>query len=298
MKKNKLIFMQIFIAFVLICTSVYAASTTIGVSASKSTVNRGDEVVVTLSLKNVDSSKKVESIEGYINYNKNIIETISVDNIQKETDNTVKIGNETLKVEDLTNADPNNLPTTTSYVAFNGSPASGKDSKIVIDFKDGITADTDILKINFKVKSDATIGEIKNAIEYSMFVITAGSEQSEEITKNVDLTVKAVEQNNGNENKNNTNSNTNTNTNTNTNSNNNSNTNKNNTNTNSNTNKNNSANTNSNTNKSNSVGGNTSANTANKTLPKTGAKIIIMPAILLIVLTYICYYKYNKYKGV
>lgn len=305
MKKNRLIFMQIFIAFVLICTSVYAASTTIGVSASKSTVNRGDEVVVTLSLKNVDSSKKVESIEGYINYNKNIIETISVDNIQKETDNTVKIGNETLKVEDLTNADPNNLPTTTSYVAFNGSPASGKDSKIVIDFKDGITADTDILKINFKVKSDATIGEIKNAIEYSMFVITAGSEQSEEITKNVDLTVKAVEQNNGDENKNNTNNensnnntNSNTNNNTNTNSNTNSNTNKNTTNTNSNTNKNNSANTNSNTNKSNSVGGNTSANTANKALPKTGAKIIIMPAILLIVLAYISYCKYNKYKGI
>ena len=83
MKKNKLILVQVFIILILLCTSVYAASTTIGLSASSTSLNKGDTVTVTLSLQDVDSSKKVESIEGYINYNTNVIEAISVDSIQK-----------------------------------------------------------------------------------------------------------------------------------------------------------------------------------------------------------------------
>ena len=214
MKKNKLILLQLFIAFVLICTSVYAAvSTTIEISTSTTSVNKGDKITVTLSLKDVDSTKKVESIEGYVNYNTNIIEAIDIDSIQKNADNTIKIGNETLNVEDLTNANVNSLSSSTAYVAFNGSPASDNNSKIVIDFKDGITSDTDLLTIEFQVKSDATEGEIENAISYSMFVVTAGSEQSEEITKNVDLTIKAVGNGNNDDQNENKNENENTNTN-------------------------------------------------------------------------------------
>ena len=71
MKKNKLILLQVFIAFTLICTSVYAAiSTTIGISIDKSTIERGETVSVKLSLKDVDENQKVTSVEGYVNYNK------------------------------------------------------------------------------------------------------------------------------------------------------------------------------------------------------------------------------------
>ncbi len=298
MKKNKLILLQLVIAFTLICTSVYAAvSTTIGLSIDKSTIERGETVSVKLSLKDVDENQKVTSVEGYINYNKNVIEPITVDNIEKDEENNVKIGNETLVVEDLTNANANDISSSSAYIGFNGDPESDNDSKIVIDFNNGITEDTDLLTIKFKVKSDATIGEIKDAISYSMFVITADSEQSEEITKNINLTVKQVTtnpddgdkdnntsdddntnntaDNDDDENKNkNENKNTNTNTNTNTNGN-----------------VNNNPNTNTNT--------NTKDNTVSGTkIPAAGAKVIVLPAIILIVLAYVSYNKYMKMKGI
>lgn len=288
MKKNKLILLQVFIILILLCTSVYAASTTIGLSPSNTSLNKGDTVTITLSLQDVDSSKKVESIEGYINYNTNVIEAISVDSIQKNEDNTVTIGNETLKVEDLTNANINEIPTSSSYVAFNGNPSGNNNSRIVIDFQDGITTDEDLLKINFKVKENATEGEIKDAISYSMFVITAGSEQSEEITKSVTLTVKSTSAGNNNNNANN-NQNKNENTNRNTNQN-----------TNQNTNRNSNSNTNSNTNRNSNTNsaGNQEDNTVSGILPATGAKVIIVPAIVLIILALISYNKYVKYKDI
>lgn len=290
--KNKLIFLQIFIAIALICTSVYAAiETTIGITVSNSTLDRGDTVEVTLSLRDVDSSKKVTSVSGYVNYDKKVIETINYDCIVKNEDNTVKIGDEVLPVEDLTNATLGNMTTTSAYVGFNGSPTSDNDSKIVIDFNDGLTKDTELLTMKFKVKSDATIGEVKNAISYSMFVITAGSEQSEEITQNVNLTVKEVVNNDDkddedkdqdkneakneskNENKNED----------------------------KNQNKNENKNNNTNTNKANNAVGNT--NTTDNTvsgmkLPATGAKVIVIPAIILVAIAYICYNKYVRMKGI
>lgn len=287
MKKNKLILVQVFIILILLCTSVYAASTTIGLSASSTSLNKGDTVTVTLSLQDVDSSKKVESIEGYINYNTNVIEAISVDSIQKNEDNTVTIGNETLKVEDLTNANINEIPTSSSYVAFNGNPSGDNNSRIVIDFQDGITTDEDLLKIDFKVKENATEGEIKDAISYSMFVITAGSEQSKEITKSVTLTIASASTGDNNDDDNNQNKNENTNKNTNKN-------------TNPNANRNSNSNTNSNTNRNSNTNsaGNQDDNTVSGILPATGAKVIIVPAIVLIILAIVSYNRYVKYKDI
>lgn len=313
MKKNKLILLQIFVAFTLICSSVYAAvNTTIAVKASKNSVLRGEKVSVTLSLENVDN-EKVEEVEGYVNYDSNIVEPITFESIQKDAENKVKIGNEVLVVEDVTKG---NLSASTGYIGFNSDPSSGNDTRFVIEFNDGITEDVDLMTIDFVVKEDATLGEIKNAITYSTFVVTADAETSEEITKNVTLTVKAENapaDDDSNENKNeNTNSNTNSNENKNENKNTNSNTNTNsknenkNTNTNTknenkNTNKN--TNTNTNQNKNTNKAGNTNTNTKDNTvsgtnLPATGAKMIIIPAIVLLVLAYVSYNKYMKYKNV
>ena len=189
MKKTKLILLQLFIAIVLISTSVYATvNTTIAISIEEAAAFRGDTVDVILSLKDVDKEKKIQSVAGYINYDENVIEAISVDSIKKSNENTITIGNEVLDVEDLTNAGLDDIPTTSSYIAFNGNPTTENDAKIVIDFKEGITEDTELLTIKFKVKETATIGEVEKAISYSMFVITAGSEESEEITKDIKLT--------------------------------------------------------------------------------------------------------------
>ena len=194
MKKCKLIIVQILIVAVLLCTSVYATvNTTIAVNPSSTSVERGQTVTVTLSLRDVDSSKKVESVEGYINYDKNVIEPITVDSIQKDADNTVTIGGEKLRVEDLTNKSIDAISSTGAYVAFNGNPTSDNDSRIVIDFENGLTSNADLLKVDFKVKSDATLGTISQAISYAMFVITAGSEESSEVTQNVQLTITSQE---------------------------------------------------------------------------------------------------------
>lgn len=294
MRKNKLILLQLFIAFTLICTSVYAAvTTTISVKIDKSTIKQGEEVFITLALDGVDKSKKVTSVEGYINYNKKVIEPITFDNIEKDSENKVKIGNEVLVVEDLTNATKDDISTSSSYIAFNGKPETENDSKIVIDFNDGITEDTDLIKIKFKVKSDSTIGEIKEAISYSMFVITAGNEESEEpITRNINLTIeKASTSGDGEDNKNenkvddkNENKNENKNDNKNENKNEGKNENKN-----TNTNKNATTNTNTNT-KDNTVAG--------AKIPAAGAKVFIVPAIILIVLAYVSYNKYMKMKDI
>lgn len=296
MKKNKLILLQLMIAATLICTSVYAAvNTTISLSASGTTVHRGDEITVTLALEDVDSSKKVESIEGYINYNKDILETVTVDSIEKNENGTVKIGDEELPVEDLTNK--TEVSSTDSYVAFNGSPSSGNDIKIVIDFKNGISSDVELLKIKFKVKSDAELGTVANAISYEMFQITAGNETLPDITKNINLTVEKVateEPDNTPENKpvNNTNTNKNTNNtvkNTNTNTNKNTNTTKNNA----------TKNTNTNTAKqTNSANSNKDNTVAGASIPAAGSKVVILPVIVLIVLAYISYNKYMKYKNI
>lgn len=298
MKKNKLILLQLMIAATLICTSVYAAvNTTISLSASGTTVHRGDEITVTLALEDVDSSKKVESIEGYINYNKDILETVTVDSIEKNENGTVKIGDEELPVEDLTNK--TEVSSTDSYVAFNGSPSSGNDIKIVIDFKNGISSDVELLKVKFKVKSDAELGTVTNAISYEMFQITAGNETLPDITKNINLTVEKVateEPDNTPENKpvNNTNTNTNTSTN---------NTVKN-TNTTTTTNTNTNTTTNNATKNTNTAQQTNSANSdidntvAGASIPAAGSKVVILPVIVLIVLAYISYNKYMKYKNI
>lgn len=312
MKKNKLILLQLFVAFTLICSSVYAAvNTTIAVKASKDLVLRGEKVSVTLSLENVEN-EKVEEVEGYVNYDSDIIEPITFESIKKDAENKVKIGDEELVVEDVTNG---SLTASSGYIGFNSDPSSGNDTRFVIEFTDGVTEDVDLMTIDFVVKEDATLGEIKNAITYSTFVVTADAETSEEITKNVSLTVKAenapVEDDNNNTNSNtntngaeddnkNTNSNTNTNSGKNENKNTNSNTN---TNSGKNENKNTNTNTNTNTNKNTNKAGNTNTNTKDNTvsgttLPATGAKMIIIPAIVLLVLAYVSYKKYVNYKNV
>lgn len=308
MKKNKLIILQIFIVLALICTSVYAAvDTTISLSASSTEVKRGEEVIITLSLKNVDANKKVQSIEGYINYNKNVLEKVTVDSIVKSNENTVKIGDEELPVEDLTNKTE---PNASDYcVAFNGTPATDNDVKIIIDLRNGIDKDTEILKIKFKVKENATLQTVTDAISYEMFEITAGNETVGDITKNVSLTVVSSNTQDPNQNeqkpddqkpenepeekpenkqeepknepaKDNKN------------------TNKNNNNTNKNNNNTNKANTNKNTNTKNTNTNSKDDTVAGTNLPATGAKVIVLPAIVLIILAYVSYNKYMKYKDI
>ena len=82
MKKKLIILLQLLIATVLIGTSVYAAiNTTLVISTDVKTVKAGDEISVTIALKDVDSAKAVDSITGYINYNETVFETGRCDSV-------------------------------------------------------------------------------------------------------------------------------------------------------------------------------------------------------------------------
>ena len=321
MRKKFIILLQIIITIVLIGTSVYAAvNATLDLKVSASTVKKGNELTVTLSLKDAESNQKVRSISGYINYNHSIIEELTVDNIVKSVDNTVEIGNETLSVEDLTNRSIDDMPDTSAYLGFNGAPTSNNDIKIVIDFNNGVSQDVDLFTMKFKVKSDATLGEIENAIEYKMFVITAGtSNKSKEISKNIALTITDVDVNTDGDCDNDNDKNITTGTNTdNNNDNNGDNDDSKEVGNNKSNNKKNTVNNSNNT--TNSIKNNTTnvKNNANKViisssntkniikdntissviLPATGVKAIIIPAIIFIICAYIFYNRYMKYKGI
>ena len=309
-KKNKLILIQTLIAIViLITTTVYAAiSVKLELSVSNSKLAPGDEVTVKLSIKDIQvSDEGITNIDGYINYDKNIIEPLTVNSIVRDSDGRVTIGNNKLSVEDLTGATSVNTGDNTTGIVFNGKPASNNDCRLLIGLATPIKEDTDLITIKFKIKQNATLGEFENAIKYDMFVITAGEEKTPAISEAVTLTVDKVtnpkpENNVENETKNEVeneiknevkneiknetknevknevkNSNTSVN----------------------NTSKNTSNNT-SNTNKNNVV------NNTNKVdnsalvgkLPKAGSRIMILPIVAVIILAYISYNRYMKYKDI
>lgn len=281
--KNKLILLQIFIVMILICTSVYAAvQATVGVKVSSSTLSRGDTFQATITLSDVQSGEKITGVEGYLIYDKDILEKVTVDNILKDSDNKVKIGNDTLPVEDM----QKNPTDTGAFVGFNGEPTSGKgDAKILIDFNNAITKDTDLITFEFKIKSDAKIGDIKDVIKFSEFTIAVEGGNPNDITtitRSINLTIKEKNNNNQDQNqdqdkdkdqnKNTENKSENPVGKVN------------------NTNTNNKANNTSNTNTDNTVSG--------TKLPATGAKIFIIPAIVLIILAYVSYNRYIRMRGI
>lgn len=197
MKKNKLILLQCLIALVLLSTSVYAAvSVRLNLSISNDKVKPGDELTVKLSIKDIQvSDEGITNIDGYINYDEKVIEKLTVDSIVKDSDGRVTIGNDKLTVEDLTGVTSINTGDNTTGIVFNGEPATDNDCRLLIGLATPLKADSDLLTIKFKVKENSTIGEIKNAIRYDMFVITAGKEKTPAVSEAITLTVEKENQN-------------------------------------------------------------------------------------------------------
>lgn len=330
MRKYKLIILEAIVAMILLCTSVYAAiNVNLSFRVTNRELNPGEEFKVRLTLNQIEleNNKGITDIEGYINYNDDVIEEITAESITKNADGKVVVGEQVLDFEDLTDLDPDKISSNLEgVVVFNGKPASGNDSKIIIGLKEPITTATQILEVTFKVKKDAKPGVVEDAVEYKLFEVAAGEEKTETISQVIPVTVlgesdetdntvnnttnntvknevkneiknevknevknqvknevknevknqvknevkNEVKNKVKNEVKNNTTKNTVNNTAKNT-------------------------VTNSNTNKTNTNVDNT---VASSTLPKTGASIIIAPIAGLIVVAYVAYNRYMKYKDV
>ena len=192
--KKRLIAVYIFIVILLLCNCVYAAfDADLMLTYNKNTVKAGDTITVTLNVNNITGTDKgVENIEGYINIDENIIESLTASCIVTDSDGKVVIGDMKLDLEDLTNATGTDS-LKENGVAFNGKPISGNDSKIIIDLPTPIKEDTDILTLNFKVKEDAAVGYFAEAISYDMFVIYSGEAQTVSAPADLDITVEETE---------------------------------------------------------------------------------------------------------
>ena len=169
MNKRLIKLLQIFsISALIFASTVFAAvNARINVNKSSVTTEAGETFTVTLSAENVN--EKINNVEGYIDYDGSVFETLSVDSIVKNSNGKVKIGDEELPVIDFTNATIDSITEANAYVGFNGKPRvtttsnGNTNTRIVIDFTNGITKNEDLLTIEFKVKQGVTKAQLDSA---------------------------------------------------------------------------------------------------------------------------------------
>lgn len=251
---------------ILSLNKVYAAGTYQVEILSEDTYKAGDEVLVSIKVKNLSSiggsADGICVVTAKINYDEEKLEKISIE-------------------------------------GKNGFSATWG-GNIVIDKAEGVSNDTEIAVLKFRVKDTAELGD--TSITLTSIESSNGSENIP--THNSDKIITVSATNNGNDNQNtNTNTNSNTNTNNNTTANENTNTNANsNTNTNNNNNTNQNKNTVYNSANSTNLGTSTTDNsTSNTNIPKAGnghQKTISFSIVILIVIAVNVYRKINNLKGI
>lgn len=332
--KRKILIVYVFIAFILLCTNVYAAITMdLSLVPEKTSVKQGSDLVVTVRLNNISSP--ISSIEGYINVDENVLEPISESMVVSNNKKIELKSNGEVKSTLSYEFNPKNL--NADYdVIFNTNKETieNNDCFFVMDLREDIKGDYDILTLKFKVKENATVSQATQAVKLKIASAMSAStmDKVENISANLNFEViskdadvpddqkpddqkpddqkpddqkpddsKDDDKNNNENTDTNTNTNTNENRNDDTNTNKNNNKNNNNTNTNNNKNNNNTNTNNNNTNKNTNTNNNKNVN-ANKNLNDTtvsGNKIPAAGAKMLIlpvaVFAVLGYVSYVKY---
>lgn len=187
MNKKKVV-LYIFLIFALLCTSVYATiSGDIKLSIEEDTINAGDEFNVTLSIKDITLKNGIDSVEGYINIDENVIEELTLDSIVVNEDEKVIIGENILGIYNSNTADV--LPSTGIF--FNDNPVSDKgDYRLVINMAKAVPNGTDLVTLTFKVKSGVDADTYENAISYDLFVLfNEDVDKTDKISQSLDLVV-------------------------------------------------------------------------------------------------------------
>ena len=283
----------------------------------------GDTMPVDVSFTDViiENTEGVETFEANLNYNKDIYETITIDDFVTENGYIV-MGDRGIKLRvfDVTNATlDSDISETGLY--FNSNPTSGNDARIVINFPTGVKQPTKIFTINFKLKQDAQAGHYEEAIAFDDVYVSTHHVMSNKLQFDIPTDVLVgsnptnptnnnSENDNDNQGNSGTGSNTEGNTNSNGNNNGSSNNGSNNQSNNDNSNQGNNSNQQPNAGSSNnpqkegegsvSFKGKGSDNTTAKAvLPATGKGLRIMLVILaLIVVSRVFYRKYEDYRDI
>jgi hypothetical protein len=190
MKKRQVV-MYIVVALILMCTSVYATVTgTLGYEVNpKTSLYAGDVFTITLKLSNVDSEDGINTVEGYIDIDENVLEPLTVSSIVTDEDGNVKINDDNiLKVYD---ASDENLSSKEGII-FNSQVTGGdSDYKIVMDFPTEITSTVEqLLTIKFKIKSDVEAGTYNDIIKYKTFTLFSKDAVAKKEVESQSLSIK------------------------------------------------------------------------------------------------------------
>lgn len=178
--KRKLLIVYVFIAFVLLCTNVYAALTMdLSLVPVSEKVKQGSELVVAVKLNNV--SAPISSIEGYINVDENVLEPISESMIKGDK---IEIKADGKKVSDLDYVfNPQN--TGSDYdVVFNTKKENieNNDCFFIMDLRKDIKGNCDIMTLNFKVKDNATVSQATQAVKFKIASAVSASDLKDKVT--------------------------------------------------------------------------------------------------------------------
>ena len=285
MRKKLLLVFYILIAFVVLCSNVYATiNPEISLTKDKEKVKAGEEVIISLNLRNISSN--ITGVTGFIDVDESVLNPFSEDMIVRNSNGKVEVtsGNNTQELSFSYNPQ---TPDDVGEALFNtnSQATEGHDVFFYEEFKGtGLSSDSVILKLKATVKSGISDGDLARAIQVVDLVAgstdtTTGQKDksgklSADVTIRVDnaVPVPPTPANNSQEENTNQNQNQNTNTNQNQNQNQNQNTNTNqnrnqnqNTNTNQNQNQNKNTNTNQNKNQNTNTNNNKNVNTNKNT---------------------------------
>ena len=319
--KKKILVLYIIITLVALCSNVYATfNTNLSLTKNKETVKAGEDVIISVNLRNMTSN--ISAVTGYIDIDENVLNGMSEDAIVKNSKGNIEVTSGQT-VQELTYAYAPTSPVDVGVLFNTNSTATnGHDVFFVEDFNNDLSNDSVILQLKVTVKQGVNNGDLEKAVKIVDLVAesavtangTATTDETEKLSADVIITVDNVDHEAEEEARRKAEEearkkaeeeaakkaaeeaakkkaeeeaarkaaeNSNKNTNTN---NTNTNTNRN---TNTNTNK---TNTNTNTNKDNTVSG--------SRLPATGARTIIIPGLVLCLLGFISYRKYMNYKEI
>ena len=294
--KRKLIICNIFIVLVLLCKSVYAATTAkldLVTTPENTQVKSGEKFTVKLSLKDFSKTTTIDTLSGYIDIDENTIEDITIDNIVKTSGNAVKIGNEVLEVYDVTKIE--GIPEKGIFLMKDPATDDNTehDYKITIELSaDNKISTEEVIEVEFKTKDGLEEGTYTDTIKFVGFEATSGWTETVSIEEDsVSVIIKNTEENKDDENKDDGNKDDGNKDDGNKDDGNKDNGNKD---------DGSKDNGNKNTLNANKVGNNSKDNTlANKILPATGTTTIIIRVIAVaLLLGAIVYAKYKKYKNI
>lgn len=188
--KRKLLIVYVFVAFVLLCTNVYAALTMdLSLVPVSEKVKQGSDLVVTVKLNNI--SAPLSSIEGYINVDENVLEPISADMIKGDKIAIKADGKVLSELDYIFN------PTDTGAdydVIFNTKKENieNNDCFFIMDLRKDMQGNCDLMTLNFKVKENATVSQATQAVKFKISSAVSASntkDKAENISANLNFEV-------------------------------------------------------------------------------------------------------------